>query len=324
MINVRCQDFTDDFDQVNGDVSVHTPKLALYWATITVGKPGWGAALAGGWPRIWEMISLIAAVEAYLEVDQIPLRVSQLYRGLEQSEKATVSYRFGMAFTKLVAWDRLRILHLRHLYPLIEAGAAELTQGSKARGDLVGRDEDGRWHVVEAKGWSSAPGPAALDAAKQQAQRVSQVHQHAPRTRCVCFTHLGTPIEAHFRDPHRADLNDPLAIRIDEERFFRTYYQVIVDLQNVGETFHAFVARESEGMPTYMVANLPRLDLQIGVESGIYRALQDSTTSVARYIRQTTRRLVQYASSSQQRPDLRYLAPDGFLVGTRRRRLEAD
>ncbi|HEX7300283.1 MAG TPA: hypothetical protein VF257_14900 [Solirubrobacteraceae bacterium] len=61
-----------------------------------------------------------------------PLTTSSLFRHLETTEKAGISFRLGMAFAALISEHALGILVLEHL----SRGNAVLAPGSARRADL--------------------------------------------------------------------------------------------------------------------------------------------------------------------------------------------
>jgi len=158
--------------------------------------------------HLLEIASVAFQVLAYVEPSYAELRMRQSFFGMNASEKQGPAFRIGMACAKLFAEHRLRVPVLEHADALIESGALALAVGGK-RGDLVGCDIRGDWHVMEAKARSSgAADIGTVRHAKEQARNIRLVdrasqQQEPPATASAAVTTLAdTPITIHVRDPN--------------------------------------------------------------------------------------------------------------------------
>lgn len=231
-INLVCRGFSTI---QNGNSTPNISQQDLKRGIATVGRANAAAVIKGGKPRIMEIIGLFYLVNAYTtELGSGNLQVSRLFLELEQSEKATVSYRLAMACAHLVAQRVLGITWSQHLSFLVKQGTAHLRSGRKQQGDLVGRDASGYWHVVEAKGRSHTIDRFLRSHAKSQAQRVLLVKGKRPLTYCTALTNLARkPIMVEFNDPDPGeDFRDLggetiVDIELDDLSFTREYYSLI-------------------------------------------------------------------------------------------------
>jgi hypothetical protein len=110
-----------------------------------------------------------------------------------------------LRWAKRIAEARLDNPALHLVDPLISAGVIVRVSG-QTRGDLVGFDTRGRWHMLEAKGrGDAANGRAAVAAAKAQAENLRLVDvggtRLEPATSSACVTMLTDPLNVLLDDP---------------------------------------------------------------------------------------------------------------------------
>jgi hypothetical protein len=233
-----------------------------------------------GYVRLLEVASIAFQVLAYVETSYAGLRMRQSFFGLNGSEKQGPAFRIGMACAKVFAEHRLRVPVLEHADALVESGALALAVGGK-RGDLVGCDIDGDWHVMEAKARSSgAADVGTVRHAKEQARNIRLVDQATqqqtnPATASAAVTTLAdAPIAIHVRDP---DGEEPTLYYMRPDEVRSSHYDLIRTLLEVqGE-----LRREqlpADPTVTVRLGDLPRTGIELGVHESVYEALRDPTT----------------------------------------------
>ena len=130
---------------------------------------------------------------------------------------------------KCVAEKVLAVPVLHLVDPLIAAGILDRPSGT-TRGDLVGWDKDGDWHVIEAKGRATRrSADAIVEAAKAQAANVVLLAPDGRRlpaaTNTACVTALTDPLHVHLDDPPPEEEQPLLFSKIDPHAFTRAYYR---------------------------------------------------------------------------------------------------
>jgi hypothetical protein len=200
-------------------------------AAVTVGGPAQGTA----WHRSLRRAGIAGSVLAGLVGARRhqALAISSLYDELETTEKSGVSYRLGMAFASLSAEHAVEVRMLEHL----NRSNALLAQGSQRRADLLGMDQLGNWHVVEAKSRTYGYTREDVHMAKQQALNVVAVQpngaQLSPATRSACLTDLWpSPIAVLLTDPDDRPESEA-RYEVDVERFIGTHFSAVPDLLEV-------------------------------------------------------------------------------------------
>ncbi len=233
MANVRvtCQNFAGPFAATNGVRTRDISQRAVLRAVVTVGAQRFRDVLSPGWRHLLHRFGMGLSAVSFLRQTPAGLCLSDTYGSLDGSEKGAATYWYGMALAKIVAETELGIPWLAHVDQMRVSGALTITSGSNERGDLVGRDGQARWHVVEAKGRSS-PFPGSLVAnAKSQSARVTKIDGHSPATTSACIASLFTqPISVLLDDPPPQDDANGEQWEIEDDLFFKEYYRGITQL----------------------------------------------------------------------------------------------
>ncbi len=204
---------------------------------VTAGKPFVGArslrALRDLIGHTWRVGSWIRARGPNALV--VP---SSVYRNFLPSDRARASERIGLGVARLLAAARLGAspIVMVEALPNLATRPVNLIPAPGAPSpqvpDLIGCDSHGAWHVVEAKGLSTADPRAGVTAATNQAAAVwvsSPPHSPAgpPRTASGCVTYLKegfVPIRAVLRDPPSED--PAFELVVDFEGLVGAYYSL--------------------------------------------------------------------------------------------------
>ncbi|GHU17359.1 hypothetical protein FACS1894163_08160 [Spirochaetia bacterium] len=203
-------------------------KSDLYRAIITVGNPclfSFKKIKENGLYRelsssIFQKVDL---VKVNIKSENNKFCLHQIFYTYVSDQKRLVSYNLGMAMAKLYADRIFKIHNLIHVESLTKGGAITFTETDNHREpDLVGHDEDGLWHVFEAKGMSYNQLNSKVADAKEQAQKISMIHGQKPETNSVCATYFGyKKILSRIEDP---EINGKKEISIDIEKYYDNYY----------------------------------------------------------------------------------------------------
>jgi hypothetical protein len=229
-IDIKCSSYP--VKSMNGDFVEDVTLLDLIRAILTVGARGRADLFTGGWRGIATKIGAGVMAFPYLYRAYDAMVMDNSFWDLDSSEKSSISYHLGMVFTKLAAEKRLDIRWLAHVDRLKDKGIVKLKPGKK-RGDLVGTDPHGEWHVLEAKGRShinpsASPGTQIVESAKEQAQQIRTINGKSPNTFSACVVNLirDRRIFIQMHDPEPGDIN----LSIDETEFFNYYYRPYINL----------------------------------------------------------------------------------------------
>ncbi len=228
-IEISCRNFTGSYARLNGTRNKNVSRRAFFRAVLTVGMQRFEDLFRLGWRGFVHRFGMGLSAFSFLEQNGNDLCLSTEYSKLDMSEKGAATYWYGMAMAKLVAETELSIPWLAHVDQLRDSGALTTSSLSKERGDLVGKDGNNRWHVIEAKGRSNQYPVSLVTKAKNQAARVIAVNGQAPVTTSACIASLySQPISVLLDDPH-IDNESKEQWRIKDDEFFREYYRGIIE-----------------------------------------------------------------------------------------------
>ena len=259
--------------QLNGDGYIATTWPELVHAAITVGRRGLRDVLKHGRYSAFEMHYRAAMLLANLQQSQGQLRKSDAYRNLDPSEKAAASYFIGLTSANLMARKLLGIHWLMHLdvyHDLLQPGLL-----GSGRPDLVGLDAQHQWHVIEAKGRSNALDGKVVPKAKEQTLKLRTVRGREPILRVASVAHFSREsLSLRLEDPVGQDI-DAVDWDFTENQFLRNYYDpfgALIDQKGrfgTGE-FNTNAQSETVDGIDFLVADLPDVDLAIGLERTMY------------------------------------------------------
>lgn len=261
-IPISGADFVHPFLHLNGRRQLRISWSQLIWAAITVGKADASYLLRYGVHSGFELIYRAAMVWANLRDDSIKrLEKTEAFDALDPSEKGAMSYFFGLMSAKLVGellFDVPWLMHLdvyrKQLHPVI------LHRG-KVKPDLIGRNANGDWVVIEAKGRSHALPAGTLVQAKRQTQNLKSVNGKAMALRVALGAHFeGQQLAIAISDPEEG--HDAARLDLSPEHFEMEYYRPIQSLINETGRAQRYYPT-SQGL--FRVAQVPELDLAVGL-----------------------------------------------------------
>ena len=275
-VKLEARGFGPEY-QVNGDGYIATTWPELVHAAITVGRRGWRDVLKHGRYSAFEMYYRAAMLLANLKQSQGQLRKSDAYRNLDPSEKAAASYFIGLTLAKLMARKLLGIDWLMHLDVYHDLLQPDLLESG--RPDLVGLDARHQWHVIEAKGRSNGLDGSVVRKAKEQTLKLRAIRGREPILRVASVAHFSREsLSLRLEDPVGQDV-DAVDWDFTENQFLRDYYDPFAALidQNgrfgTGE-FNTNAQSETVNGMEFLVADLPDVDLAIGLDRRIYELLR--------------------------------------------------
>jgi len=201
--------------------------LEMMTASLTLGFQKWPEVASAGFPLWSHRIGLGMSATSYLMDDSGTWRLDPAYASLDLSEKSAMSYWQGMIFSKITAARHLGIPWLANVDDMRSKGQLQTNVRTKSRGDLVGRDKDDAYHVIEAKGRSQRVEAGLIQHAKDQAAEISSINHSIPATTSACISKLWKcPIEVLLDDPP-ADGNEKIKLSFEDDQFWSWYYSGI-------------------------------------------------------------------------------------------------
>lgn len=276
--------YLGNFQNLNTNIEQHIlcRKLDLYRAIITVGNPSFitlnDIRKFGLWPALSaSIIQKVLLVQTNISSNVGGIHLNPIYETYVTDQKRIVSYNLGMAVAKIYAERLLNIPNLTHVESLKKVNAITFVNPAiKKEPDLVGKTDNGDWHVFEAKGTSKNSLTKPIADAKYQAQQVNLIHGNAPATLTACATSFRqNKIFTKLVDPPG---NGPKAIEIDETKFYDQYYAPFFALRDVSNS--SFKLKKVDDLEYNSIdLKTPKLNLTLGLEREVYELLQEKNFS---------------------------------------------
>ena len=228
-VEMNASGFRQNYTHVNGTTYEDISKFDVCRAAITLGASGHLDLISYGWRYLAMRVCEGFHRSFLVRSNRGNLEISNVFIHMDQTEKATATYWLGMAFTKLAAERRLRIPWLCHVDRLIDQGVLTLATGTNERGDLVGKDHNKEWHVLESKGRSYNVSSTLIHQAKFQATRITAINGRPPCSASACIVRLfNTPITVDLIDPERDYDIFEVLLHIMETDFYDAYYNPFI------------------------------------------------------------------------------------------------
>lgn len=220
------------------DYQIPLTEAALHWACQSFGAPSYGIDLRR--EAVMMAAYRASALELCLEAGVSTPRRRDLGDAFDPSEVANVSYWLGMAAGMLVAEWVLGVQYLFHAESFRRAGyLVPRALHSKRLADLVGWDQAGGVHVIEAKARKIAGGRADKAKWKGQATSVKTLNGIAPTTQSYVVIWGRDGLQGMVDDPPSTD-DDPVDLIVEPgmEGLREAYYapfRSFLDLAPVDE-----------------------------------------------------------------------------------------
>jgi hypothetical protein len=212
---------------LNGQKQTRISKIDIARGLLSIGKTHWTQYLRDPRRNIVDFLHYWTGLDRFIN-ENPDLTISADYASLDLSDKILKSYQIGMGVSKIVAERVLKIPYLQHVDSLVKQGTVTLTAGTNERGDMVGLDKTGSWHVMEAKGRTNEPSKADKKKAKEQAEKITRISGVSPATKSYCITHITEYLsEILLNDPDDTPIKK-VELEIKPEVFIKAYYDKIL------------------------------------------------------------------------------------------------
>jgi hypothetical protein len=240
---------------------------ALVRHAVTLGRPGWPEVRRHGIYSVHEMLWRASMLFAnfWQPTPRGPIERSSAFQALDAAEKGAVNYFLGGIAAKLAAEGLFGVAWLVHLDQVLRAHGI-LVRGS--RPDFLGTDMCGRQLAVEAKGHTIL-NPKTVAAAKRQAADLRPLPGGGPHLVYAQIAHFRRGAwRFHLDDPPPEDDENQRERQWDLGSSLAVYYQPVFEVLQQRPT-----EPHEVGDAVYAVASLPEVDLWLGLDQLILRAL---------------------------------------------------
>ena len=200
-LNITVSDFSGVYGTLNARNQLDVTKEQALHAAITVGTPLLTSGTASARHALTMATYKAVAVKASIDFSGTNLSIFDDYRRLDPSEKVNLSYWIGMVFTALLAKELLGVKQLLHAACFEQQPIVRTNPLSKSLADLVGRESNGGWHVLEAKGRQNKLSPSGRVDCKNQAKTIGLIGGHTPLTRSYCVALVKRTLSVELVDP---------------------------------------------------------------------------------------------------------------------------
>ena len=201
ILNIKVSDFLDPYDPLNARTQLDITKEQALHAAITVGTPLLRKSTANGRHALAMATYRYAAINASIDFSTTNLSCFDAYGKLDPSEKVNLSYWIGMVFCTLLAKELLGVVQLINAACFTQQSVILTNPMSKSLADLIGRDSNKQWHILEAKGSQIRPSqPKRLEWTKQ-AKTIRLIGTQAPLTRSYSIALIKQILSAELVDP---------------------------------------------------------------------------------------------------------------------------
>ncbi|MCK4500395.1 hypothetical protein KAU11_07850 [Candidatus Babeliales bacterium] len=231
LIKIKTSKFAQSSNIANVNKTINVSKLDIIRSIITVGYIG-GLHFPLNYSSefIWRIKSFSGLLYTIEKKDN-KWKLKDFTKRIDKSNKAIISYHYGMVFTKLVAEKIMNIPWLRNIDEMIMIGDATISNGTSKRGDLAGLDNHYNWHVIESKGRSNTPEKGLMKKAKNQSKKIIKIQGKPPFTASGSIVSLSPhPIKVEIEDPPIDKYGKEL--NFENSLFFEGYYRTISSLLN--------------------------------------------------------------------------------------------
>ena len=252
---------------------------------------------------IVEMLARALLLGACLRIENNRFTQSGVYRLADRSEKSGISYSLGQTFAHLFVTRRIGVPYTLHVDRYWEEVDLVWGENAKRRPDLIGRGA--MWVVIEAKGRTWGFDQTVMDNAREQKLTVLTIGGATPGLFLAAVAHFAYGVLVlRVRDPEPA--SDPTRLPADAAAFIRTYYQPFLEATQSG-------ARRQLFGRTVRFVRFPGLDLEVGLEEAVIKALRRSDAALLR----EADRFASEAQAREQSDELRAIGADGvaFWLG---------
>ncbi|MEX3171604.1 hypothetical protein AB4M04_05855 [Serratia quinivorans] len=219
-LNCNIVDFSGSYARLNRLSSVKITEAELLWAMITVGKRYQRQLLINDEFSFQEIINRITLIRSILDLSNNEIYKSVIYKNSDPTEKTFMSFMLGMAISKLLSQKLINVPWLAHLHML--KTPMTYSQNTKSRPDLVGRNPQGDYVIVEAKGTSGKYNDSTQTKALNQLNVIKTVNGVTPILYIASQLYFDTSMSAKFQDPESDQ--DGLDIEFSDGEYFGSYY----------------------------------------------------------------------------------------------------
>lgn len=248
---------TSHFSSIPNYGTMNVSWNEIYWSAITAGKKP-NFYLKNPKEYIYEIIHKIFLIKTSLKRTLYSLEKTDLYEGMDPTEKGFTSYFLGMTTTKLFAE---KYMGTPYLWDVSNALEAISYLPGNSRPDLIGLSLSNKWIVAEAKGRTNGFDNNALNKAKNQSRMISTINGSLPLYRFGSESYFNPHLTMELIDPPAVDGAIDINFNIDHALI--KYYEIAFFIKEYGKVYEDFYIFE-----------LKELNLRIGLPSKIISIIE--------------------------------------------------
>ncbi|QKJ59480.1 MULTISPECIES: hypothetical protein [Serratia] len=227
-LNCNIVDFSGSYAGLNSSSGVKISETELLWAMITVGKRYHRQLHINGGFSSHEIINRISLIRSILDLSKNEIHKSVIYKDSDPTEKTFMSFMLGMAISKLLSQKLLNVPWLAHLHML--KTPMTYSRKTKSRPDLIGRNFQGDYIIVEAKGTSGKYNNTTQNTALDQLDVIKTVNGATPILYIASQVYFDTSMSVKFQDPEPEQ--DGLDVEFSDAEYFSSYYYHLKSLSH--------------------------------------------------------------------------------------------
>ncbi len=202
-------------------VSLETSWEEVIWALISVGKRNRAEIYRHGIYSSFDRISKLGLILSVLKQNENEYFIkTNIYKEMDATEKAMVSYNIGMLCSKLFSarlFDTPWLMHVSNIDDI------RVWKDTKSRPDLVGLNKKREWVVFEAKGRTHRFDKKAIQTAKEQTRQIKSINGSYPLLKIATESYFNDELKVVLQDPEEYD-DDAVELKIDINNFLKKYY----------------------------------------------------------------------------------------------------
>lgn len=305
-IDFRWLDENNERIAVTDNLTFTQPELL--WAALTVGAPSYSIAIRNILDAPAFALHKWFAIRSVADIRDQEIILSPNYYNLDQSEKVVLSFWAGMIFAKLVAEKILHVPWMAHARLLQKEGRLQVDPPTtKSLPDLVGLDQNWKWHVIEAKGLQKSPSNDNREHYTEQAKRIVAIDGQEPESKNYCITYIRSQFAVELHDPH-TEPKEPLKFEIKPDDLQQFYYKpfkaFFSDLDNR-------IVAESDDSIIYKKVICDTIDKKkcyIGIVREIFDQIKEDKPVKGFNLKEKIKIISELADTNT------YIGPDGIAV----------
>lgn len=301
------------FSSILNHGTMHVSWNEIYWSAITAGKKP-NFYLKNPKEYIYEIIHKIFLIKTSLKNNLNYLEKTDLYEGMDPTEKGFTSYFLGMTSTKLFAE---KYMETPYLWDVSNALEAISYLPGNSRPDLIGLSLKNKWIVAEAKGRTNGFDNTALIKAKNQSRMISTINGALPLYRFGSESYFNPYLSMELIDPPAED--EAIDIDFNVDHALIKYYEIAFFLKEYGRAYEDFYIFESNdlnlriGLPSKIISIIEQNQNKLN-EATLIKVDEINSNRSKDYHFKMKNEIFEFLNSTKISDQSSNIRSDGFLI----------